>query len=91
VESFLVAILVASAALAFIVGRWWTILVPIAALGVFYAGLNYGWWGSGVGDGWQFVMAIAMVVGGLAAAGGVTMRALVRPRAKPPAPSQAPR
>ena len=76
-EGVLGAILVASGVIALVVGRWWTLLVPITAVGVFYAGLNAGWWGNGVGDGWQFVMALVMGVGLLAAVVGVVARVLV--------------
>jgi hypothetical protein len=88
VNAALAAILVASAVIGFAVGRWWTVFVPIAALGVVYGGLNARWWGYGVGDGWQFVMALMMGLGVFAAAFGVGARALVRPRAEPPAPPQ---
>jgi hypothetical protein len=88
VEVVLVAILVASAVVAFAVGRWWTVFVPVAALGVFYAGLNAGWWGSGVGDGWQFAMALVIGVGIVAAALGVAAHRLVRRRAERPVSSQ---
>jgi hypothetical protein len=82
VEGVLLAILVASCVIAFGVGRWWTLFVPISSVGVFYTGLNAGWWGNGVGDGWQFAMALVMGAGILAAVIGVAARVLVRPRAE---------
>jgi hypothetical protein len=81
VEGVLVAILVASGVIAFGVGRWWALFVPISAVALFYAGLNAGWWGNGVGDGWQFVMALVMGAGLLATVVGVGARVLLRPRA----------
>lgn len=54
--------------------------MPVGALGLFYAGLNAGWWGSGVGDGSQFAMAFVMGAGILAAALGVAGRTLLRRR-----------
>lgn len=75
----MVVILAGSAVVGFGAGRWWTLLVPIAAVGAFYAGLNAGWWGNGVGDGWQIVMAFVMGAGLLAAVVGVASRRLVRP------------
>jgi hypothetical protein len=85
VEGVLVAILVASGVIAFGVGRWWTLFVPITAVSVFYAGLNAGWWGNGVGDGWQFAAAFVMGIGVLAGVIGVVARRLVKPRAEQPA------
>jgi hypothetical protein len=79
VEGVLVAILVASGVIAFGVGRWWTLFVPITAVGLFYAGLNAGWWGNGVGDGWQFAMALVVGAGLLAAIVGVVGRVLLGP------------
>ena len=76
----LVAILVASAVIAFAFGRWWTLAVPIAAVSVFYVGLNAEWWGYGLGDGWQFAVALVMGVGVLAAALGLIARAVMSRR-----------
>jgi hypothetical protein len=77
--------LIASGLVGFLIARWWAVLVPVGGLALLYAGLNAGWWGHGVGDGWQVAMAILMVVGAAAAAGGATARALVMPRVKRPA------
>jgi len=77
VEAVLVVLLVASAVIGYAVGRWWSVLVPVASLGVFYAGLAAGWWGNGVGDGWKFAMALVLAGGVLAAALGVVARRLV--------------
>ena len=81
----LVAIVIASPLIAFAVGRWWTLVLPIAALVILYTGLNAGWWGHGVGDGWQFAMLLFVGLGVLAAALGVwARRALVaRTSARP--------
>jgi hypothetical protein len=76
-EAFLIAIFIGSAVIAFVVGRWWTLLVPLAAVGAFYAGLNAGWWGNGVGDAWQVAMALMMGAGLVAAAVGLAARAAV--------------
>jgi hypothetical protein len=89
VEVVLVVILAASALIGFAIGRLWAVFVPIPVIGAFYAGLNAGWWGSGVGDGWQLAMAGVMAVGVLAAAVGVGARALLARRAGSSAPSQA--
>jgi hypothetical protein len=89
VEVILVVILAASVVVGFGVGRPWVVLAPIAVIGAFYTGLNAGWWGNGVGDGWQVLMAGVMAVGFLAAAVGVGARALLTRRAGPSAPTQA--
>jgi hypothetical protein len=89
VEVVLVVILAASAVVAFGIGRWGAVLIPIAVIGAFYAGLNAGWWGYGVGDGWQFAMVGVMAIGVLAAGVGVGARVLLTRRARPSAPSQA--
>jgi hypothetical protein len=88
-EVVIAIILAASALIGFVVRRWWAVLVPIAAFGLFYAGLNAEWWGNGVGDGWQYVMAFFMVLGALAAGIGVLARTVARRRAERPSPSQA--
>jgi hypothetical protein len=90
VEALLVAIFIASGLIAFGVGRWWTLVVPIAALGLFYGGIAAGWWGNGFGDGWQFGLALVIGAGILTAAVGVAARVLVKPRAEPPVYGQEP-
>lgn len=90
VEAFVVAILIGSAGLAFAVGRWWTIFIPIALLGALYAGLNAGWWGSGLGNRWQVAMAFVMGAGVLAALTGLAARSLVKPQVEQRAFSQTP-
>jgi len=72
--------------LSFVVGRWWTVLVPAVALGVLYSGLKGGWWGHGVGDGWPVAMALVLGAGLFAAVVGVAARAYVRPRTERVAP-----
>jgi len=39
-----------------------SLLLPFCIWPLFYAGLNKGWWGYGVGDGWQTVMASLIVL-----------------------------
>ena len=56
----LLAILAVSAAL---IRQWWTLVLPLAAVPIFYAGLRNGWWGDGVGDGWQYAAVMVTVVG----------------------------
>jgi hypothetical protein len=51
---------------ALVVRRWWALIVPLATVPLYYAGLRYGWWGDGVGDGWPWVVGL---ITALAAAG----------------------
>lgn len=44
------------------IGRIWALLLPPAAWGLFYLSLQQGWWGAGVGDGWQYAMAFIILV-----------------------------
>jgi hypothetical protein len=64
----------ASAIIGFLVGRTVVAVVPVIALGVFYAGLKAGLWGTGVGDGWYYAMVILMAV----SVGGVLLGIVTR-------------
>jgi hypothetical protein len=57
--------------------RWWTVTLPLVAILLFYAGLREGWWGDGVGDGWQYAAVLVTVVGLLGSALGVAVGPLV--------------
>ncbi|MCA1697628.1 MAG: hypothetical protein LC790_01465 [Actinobacteria bacterium] len=59
----LIIVLVASAIVGVITRRWLAIALSIAMVGMFYVGLDSGWWGEGTGDGWQYSMAISMALG----------------------------
>jgi hypothetical protein len=54
-----------------LIHQWWVTALPLTLIPLFYAGLAKGWWGAGVGDGWQFVAAAATVLALLAATLGV--------------------
>ncbi|PZF84569.1 hypothetical protein [Jiangella anatolica] len=59
---------------ALVVRRWWALVVPAVAVPLYYAGLRYGWWGDGVGDGaWLLLAAFltAVAVAGCAVVIGV--------------------
>lgn len=59
--------------------RWSTLALPAVVVPLFYLGLRYGWWGDGVGDGWQLV-ALAVTLAGVAvAAATVFLTRRVRP------------
>jgi hypothetical protein len=73
----MIALLVVAAAFltaGFAAGRWEVVLVAAAAVPLYFAGLVRGWWGSGVGDGWQLALAVTTAVGTVGAALGVTSR-----------------
>ena len=77
-ESVLVAVIVGLGGVAFFVGRWWSLVLPFAVVPIFYLGLDRGWWGSGLGDGWQYVMVFVLALAIGAAAVGLAGRALTR-------------
>jgi hypothetical protein len=55
------------------------VVLPLAAIPLLYAGLRKGWWGDGVGEGWQYAAVMVTVVGLLGSALGVAVgRFLVR-------------
>ena len=58
----LIVMIVACAALGFVVARLWVVAVAAVAIIAFYVGLENDWWGNGAGDGWQFAMLLAVIV-----------------------------
>jgi len=58
----LIVVIVACAALGFLVARLWVVAVTAATIIAFYIGLDSDWWGNGTGDGWQFAMLLALIV-----------------------------
>ena len=65
-----------------LIHQWWVIALPLALIPLFYAGLAEGWWGAGVGDGWQFVAAAATVFAVVATTLGVAAGRLVNRRVR---------
>ena len=76
-EAVFIAVLVGCALVGVLVGRWWVLIVPLTVIPVLYVGTLQGWWGYGLGDGWEvaviFVLTFAL---GITAA-AVTLRRLV--------------
>ena len=68
---------------ALVVRRWWALIVPLVAVPLYYAGLRYGWWGDGVGDGWP---RVAVLVTAIAVAGTAVVIGLLRLVARRGAP-----
>ena len=71
--AILIAVMALSAALGFASRRLAAVAVAAAAVVVFYVGLDSGWWGDGVGDGWQTVMAAMVILNVLLTAAAVTV------------------
>ena len=71
--AILIAVMALSAALGFASRRLAAVAVAAAAVVVFYVGLDSGWWGDGVGDGWQTVMAAMVILNVLLTAAAATV------------------
>jgi hypothetical protein len=63
--------------LALVIGRSWLLAVPLIAWPAYMFGLRLGWWGSGVGDGWQYGLVWGTVAGLLIAGLGVALHSVV--------------
>ena len=72
------AVVAVSMVFAFVVGRWWVLICPLLVVPTFYLGLDQGWWGKGVGDGWQYVMVFALALALGSATVGLVARLLIR-------------
>jgi hypothetical protein len=77
-----IGMIVAGAALGAVVARWTAVPVAAGAWPAFMLGLEQGWWGSGVGDGWQ----VSLLVGAAGGAVGAAFGAWVRRRGRPLTP-----
>lgn len=60
--------------------RAWALILPFATVPTFYLGLLAGWWGSGVGDGWEGAFALCLAGAVAATVAAVGLRILVRRR-----------
>ncbi len=78
-EAVLIVIFIALATTGAAIARWWTVVLPFLVVPAFYLGLYEGWWGYGLGDGWQKAMARVLVVAVAATAAGGAIRALASP------------
>jgi hypothetical protein len=63
-EAVVIALFVLLALSGVVIGRWWTLILPIVVWPVYFLGLARDWWGHGMGDGWQYgaVMIVAASV-----------------------------
>lgn len=74
----LVLIAVGAVAIGAVAGRW-AVVVPVAAAWpLFMVGLERGWWGNGVGDGWEASLVLGAATAAVGAALGVMARRFVR-------------
>lgn len=54
----LVGLILISLAIGGATRRWDALAIPVVLIPLYYVGLRLEWWGSGVGDGWQFAGAL---------------------------------
>jgi hypothetical protein len=73
----LLTLVIGSIASGLLIGRWVALVIPAVVIPLFYIGLRYGWWGYGVGDGWQYI-AVAVTIVVMAATGTVVLSRAVR-------------
>jgi hypothetical protein len=69
-----------------LLNRWWAVLLPVVIWPLYVLGLHQSWWGSGVGDAWQYALAAVMLMSVAAVAVGVGLRRIAagrHARAKP--------
>ena len=56
-------LLIAFPLIGIVARSWVAVSLPLIGWPLYYLGLNDGWWGSGTGDGWQFVAVGLTLVG----------------------------
>ena len=74
-----------------LIARSWALAIPFVVWPIFFLGVREEWWGSGLGDGWQFGFLLVLGISLVAVVLGLALRVRVMPRSEPPAPSEAPR
>jgi hypothetical protein len=73
-EGLLVILIGALGAAGFGTGSWFALTAPFLAVPAFYLGLDRGWWGYGLGDGWQYAMLAILAIAVAVTAGGILAR-----------------
>ena len=63
--------------------RWTALALPVVGWPLLYLGLDQGWWGNGLGDGWQYVAAAALFVGVVSTVLLVGLGRRLKPRRSP--------
>ena len=80
-EPLFIALLVAFLLAGAVIRRWTAVALPLTSWPLFYFGLEEGWWGYGLGDGWLDVAVWALVVGLVSTALAVGLARRVNPQA----------
>ena len=62
-EAAAIALLIAFPLAGGVIRRWSALALPLVGWPAFYLVLDQGWWGNGLGDGWQYVAAALLLVG----------------------------
>lgn len=73
----LILLIVGCALLGFLTTRWWAVAAALSVIPVYYLGLDYGWWGAGTGDSWEYAMIFMTALGA-----AVTVAAVAAGRAR---------
>ena len=65
---FLVLLGVGAVLIGYLVGRWGIVFSAAAVMPIYFLGVHAGWWGHGVGDGWEAALMVTtlIVTGGTA-------------------------
>jgi hypothetical protein len=79
-EALVITLLIAFPLVGAVARRWAAILLPLLAWPLFYLGLDQGWWGNGLGDGWQYAAAALGSVGVATTALLVALARRLQPR-----------
>jgi len=81
-EAVAITLLIAFPLLGAITRSWAALALPLVGWPLFYLGLDQGWWGNGLGDGWQFVAAGALLLGVVSTALALGLARRVKPRGR---------
>jgi hypothetical protein len=78
-ETVLLVLLAALPVAGLVLGPW-SLVLPFGLVPAWYLGLDQGWWGSGLGDGWQVAMLVVLAVAVVLTAAGLISRAVMSER-----------
>ena len=79
----LVLVLLAFGVLGALAARWAVLVVPAFAWTLYFTGRKAGWWGSGLGDGWEAALTLLILSSTVAVAAGVALRKATRSSRNP--------
>jgi hypothetical protein len=79
-EVAVVGLMIAFPVLGLLVGRWTALAFPLVGWPLYFLGLTEGWWGYGVGDGWQYGAVMLTAVGVVTTAVAVALARFVQAR-----------